>query len=142
MAIFGNLFGTRKQYPPLEPTDPLAQHLNGIRQPLENFANQVKDSLEVVPADKTTYIFVGKPPKQFGIVWVQNGEIHNLKSLADQKGLSAVKLAKTSEELANAYRRSEKDSRYSAKIGDCSLVVAASKTLSQDVDRIIQTVSS
>lgn len=141
MGIFDKIFGTSKSFAPLEPNDPLAKHLDGIRQPLEDLANLAKDSLEVVPSGKATYVFIGKPPKQFGIAWVQEGKVYNLKSLADQKGLSASTLEKTSDELAKAYKRSEKDVRYSAKVGDCSLVVAASETLGQDVDRIIQAVT-
>ncbi len=142
MGIFDKLFGARKVYSPLEPTNPINKYLDRIREPLKDLADVTKDSLEVVPAGETTYVFIGKPPKQFGVAWVQNGEVYNLKSLAVKKGLSATKLKKASNELSKAYIRSEKDTRYSTKIDDCSFVVASSKTLGQDIDHIIQTVSS
>ena len=106
---------------------------------MEELASKAKDSLEVVTAENATYVFIGKPPKQFGIAWVQDGKIYNLKSLADEKGLSPVKLQKTSEELSKAYKRSEKDARYSTQIGGCSVTVAASETLGKEVDHIIHT---
>ena len=141
MGIFDNFFSTRKVHSPLEATDPLAKHLDKIREPLENLANTTKDQLEVVPANKATYVFIGKPPKQFGIAWVQDGKVYNLKKIADTKGLSTSKLEKTSTELSKAYKRSQEDTRYSTKIGSCSCLVTPSETLGQDVDRIIQAIS-
>lgn len=141
MGIFDKFFGARKVFSPLEPNDPLAKHLDGIKKPLEELASLANDSLEVVPAGKATYVFIGNPPKQFGIAWVRDGKVFNLKSLADEKGLSATTLRKTSDNLSNAYKRSENETRYSATVGDCALVVTASEALAQDVDRIIQTVS-
>ncbi len=142
MGIFDKIFGTGKTYAPLEPTHPIAKQLDNVRQPLKDLAGSIKDSLEVVPADHATYVFIGKPPKQFGIAWVQNGKLFNLKSLADEKGLSNTKLQSTTKELTKAYERSEKDERFSTKIDECSFVVASSQTLAKDVDRIIQTVST
>ncbi|MFH2057687.1 MAG: hypothetical protein ABIJ59_02160 [Pseudomonadota bacterium] len=142
MGIFDKLFGGKKEYSPLDPNDPIFEQLNGIRQPLEDLANQTKDSLEVVTADKSTYVFIGNPPKQFGIAWVQDGKVYNLKTLAAKEGLSPIKLQKTSEKLSEAYKRSEKDARYSTQIGGCSLTVAASETLGKEVDHIIHTASA
>lgn len=142
MGFLNKIFGSSKSYAPLEPTNPLAEQLDNIREPLEELANQVKDSLEVVPAEKATYVFIGKPPKQFGMAWVQDGQVFNLKKLADTKGLPASKLEQTSNELSNAYKRSKEDARYATKVGNCSCLVTESETLAQDVDQIIQTVST
>jgi hypothetical protein len=37
----------------------------------EKLAGETKDPLEVVPAEDSVYIFVGKPPKKFGIAWIE-----------------------------------------------------------------------
>ncbi len=142
MGIFDKFFGTQKKYSPLEQTNPLAKYLDNIRAPLEDLANQAKDSLEVVPAGDATYVFIGKPPNQFGIAWVLGGEIFNLKKLADQKNLSASKIAKTSNELSKAYKKSKEAIRYSTKVGPCSCIVTSSETLGEDVDNIIRSVST
>ncbi len=142
MGIFDRFFGAKKTYSPLEQTNPLAKHLDTIREPLEDLANQANDALEIVPAGDTTYVFIGKPPNQFGIAWMQDGEVFNLKKLADQKKLSASKIAKTSSELSKAYKRSKEDIRYSAKVGPCSCLVTSSETLGKDVDTIIRSVST
>ncbi len=142
MGIFDKFFGSRKAYIPLEPNHPLAKHIDNIRQPLEDLANQAKDTLEVIPAGTATYVFIGKPPKQFGVAWVENGKLFNLKKLADQKGLTTSTLEKTSGELSKAYKRSQEDKRYSTKLGSCSCLISSSETLGQDVDSIIQSVSA
>lgn len=142
MGIFDKFFGAQKKYSPLEQTNPLAKHLDDIRAPLENLANQTKDSLEVVPAGDATYVFIGKPPNQFGIAWVLDGKVFNLKKLADEKKLSASKIAKASNELSKAYKRNKEAKRYSTKVGPCSCVVTSSETLGEDVDKIIRSVSA
>ncbi|MCP3874710.1 MAG: hypothetical protein GY699_16350 [Desulfobacteraceae bacterium] len=142
MGIFDKIFGSSKTYAPLEPTHPIAKKLDDVRQPLKDLAGTIKDSLEIVPADSATYVFIGKPPKQFGVAWVQKGEVFNLKSLVNEKGLSNTKLKDATKELTIAYERSQNEERFLTKIDDYSFVVAASQTLAQDVDRIIQTVSN
>lgn len=142
MGIFDLFFGSSKSYTPLEPTNPLSKKLDDIREPLEELASQAKDSLEVVPADQATYVFIGKPPKQFGIAWVKDGKVFNLKRLADQKGLSPSKLEKTSINLSKAYKHSMEDTRYSTKVGQCKCLITESQKLGQDIDQIIKTVST
>ncbi len=129
MGIFDKLFGAQKAHTPLEPGNPLAAHLDGIREPLEGLAQQAKDSLEVVPSENATYVFIGKPPKQFGIAWVQDGEVYNLKKLADQKGLAPATLQKTSSELSKAYQRSKEDERFATTVCSYPCLVTSSKTL-------------
>lgn len=142
MGIFDNFFGAQKKYSPLEQTNPLAKYLDNIRAPLEDLANEAKDSLEVVPAGDAAYVFIGKPPNQFGIAWVLDGEVFNLKKLADQKQLSASKITKTSKELSKAYKRCKKAIRYSTKVGNCSCIITSSEKLGEDVDNIIRSVST
>ena len=142
MGIFDLFFGSGKSHSPLEPDNPLSKQLDDIRGPLEDLADQAKDSLEVVPADKATYVFIGKPPRQFGIAWVKDGKVFNLKSLADEKGISPTELQKTSSDLSKAYSHSMEDTRYSTKVGQCKCLIAESRKLGKDVDRIIRTVSS
>lgn len=141
MGFFDKIFGSGQRHSPLDPDNPLSKHLDDIRGPLEDLAGQVKDSLEVVPSDKATYVFIGKPPKQFGIAWVQDGKVFNLKTIADQKGLPASAIEKTSNELSKAYKLSKEDTRYETRVGECSCLVTSSEKLGHDVDNIIRTVS-
>ncbi len=89
MGILGKFFGGKHDYPSLDSSTPAAKQLESVRLPLEKLATETKDPLEVVPAEDSVYIFLGKPPKKFGIAWIEDGDkIINFKSLVDEKGLS------------------------------------------------------
>ncbi len=137
MAFFGKLFGTQKSYPPLEPDNQNYARLQEFRRPLETLADEVNDQLEVLPGDKAAYVFIGKPPKKFGIAWIRNGEVFNFKKVAEKQAVTPVQLQKASEHLRSAYERSQSDTRYSTQLGDRTLVVADSKKLKGEVSRII-----
>ena len=81
MSILGKFLGGKQNYPLLDSSTPAARQLESVRPPLEKLADETKDPLEVVPAEDSVYIFVGKPPKKFGIAWIEDGEkIVNFKS--------------------------------------------------------------
>ena len=142
MAILGKLFGTKKDYTPLDPSHPLSNNLDNLRQPLEALSLEVNDQLEVVPSKDSAIVFIGKPPKKFGIAWVQDGEVHNIKTVAEEKAIAPEKLQKVSEELRQAYVRSKSDARYAATLGDRTLVVADSEALEEEVRGIIETLDT
>ena len=73
MGILGQFFGGKLNYPPLDSSAPAAKQLESVRPPLEKLAAETNDPLEIVPAEDSVYIFVGKPPKKFGIAWMKRG---------------------------------------------------------------------
>jgi hypothetical protein len=86
MGILGKLFSGKQDYPSLDSSDPAAMQLESVRPPLEKLAAETNDPLEVVPAEDSVYVFIGKPPKKFGIAWIEDGDkIVNFKSLVDEK---------------------------------------------------------
>ena len=100
MGILEKFFSGKHDYPSLDSSAPAAKQLEAVRPPLEKLADETKDPLEVVPAEDSVYVFIGKPPKKFGIAWIEDGEkIVNFKSLVDEKGLSPTRLENLSEEL-------------------------------------------
>ncbi|MGW8271804.1 MAG: hypothetical protein ACWGN7_00295 [Thermodesulfovibrionales bacterium] len=142
MGFFDKLTGGGKDYPPLDASNSAARSIASFREQLEDFARQVSDQLEVVPADGTMYVFIGKPPKKFGIVWIQGGKIHNFKSLATEKNLPATTFQILSDKLREAYEKSGEVTKYSTSIGGRKVIVNPSETLSKDVHDIIQEVSA
>ena len=81
MGFMDKLFGSSKEYPPLNEDNPAAQRLEALRQPVEKLISEIKDPLEVIPGDETAFFFIGKPPKKFGVAWVgQDGKVINFKS--------------------------------------------------------------
>ena len=144
MGILGKIFGGKHDYPSLDPSVPAAKHLESVRPPLEKLAEETNDPLEIVPAEDSVYIFVGKPPKKFGIAWIEDGDkIVNFKSLVDEKGLSPTSLNHLSEELRKAYIAHQDKPRYVTKISDREVVVIPSTSLLNNLKGVVeQTVGS
>ena len=139
MAILGKIFGGKPDYPPLESSTPAAKQLETVRSPLEKLANETNDPLEVVPAEDSAYIFLGKPPKKFGIAWIEGGDkIVNLKSLVDEKGISPDNLNHLSEELRKAYIAYQNKPRYVTKISDREVVVIPSTSLLNNLKNVVE----
>ena len=110
-----------------------------MRPPLEKLANETREPLEVVPAEDSVYVFVGKPPKKFGIAWIEDGDkIVNFKSLVDEKGLSPTSLNHLSEELRKAYIAHQDKPRYVTKISDREVVVIPSTSLMNNLKGVVE----
>ncbi len=137
MGLLGKLFGGEPERPPLDPASPVVSRLEKDRAALEGLARKTQDKLEVVPGDKGLWVFVGKPPSTFGLVWFQDGKEGNLKLLMKEKGLSAAKVQIVSDHLRDAYVRHKDAPRYAWKIGDRPVVVTPSPQLEADVVGII-----
>ena len=139
MGIFGKIFGGKHDYPSLDSSIPAAKHLESVRPPLEKLAEETKDPLEIVPAEDSVYIFVGKPPKKFGIAWIEDGDkIVNFKSLVDEKGLSPTSLTHLSEELRKAYIAHQDKPRYVTRISDREVVVIPSTSLLNNLKGVVE----
>jgi hypothetical protein len=139
MGFLRKLFGEKQDYPPLDSSAPAATQLESVRTPLEKLTEETNDPLEVVPGEDTAYVFVGKPPKKFGIAWIEDGnKIVNLKSLVDEKGLSPTSIQRISEELKSTYTEHQHKPRYRMRIGDRDVVVTPSESLLNDLKGVVQ----
>jgi hypothetical protein len=139
MGILEKFFGGKQDYPPLDQSTTAAKQLESVRSPLEKLAGEISDPLEVVPADDSVYIFVGKPPKKFGVAWIEEGDkIVNFKSLIDEKGLSPTSLHRLSEQLKSVYVGHQDKPRYSTKVNNRDVVVIPSKSLLNDLKGVLE----
>ena len=139
MGIFGKLFGDKHDYPSLDSSAPAAKQLESVRPPLEKLAGETNDPLEVVPAEDSVYIFLGKPPKKFGVAWIEDGDkIVNFKSLVDEKGLSQTSLNHLSEELRKVYIAHQDKPRYVTRLSDREVVVIPSTSLLNNLKGVVE----
>ena len=139
MGIFGKLFGDKQDYPSLDSSAPAAKQLESVRPPLEKLAGETNDPLEVVPAEDSVYIFLGKPPKKFGVAWIEDGDkIVNFKSLVDEKGLSQTSLNHLSEELRKVYIAHQDKPRYVTRLSDREVVVIPSTSLLNNLKGVVE----
>jgi hypothetical protein len=138
MGLLGKLFGGEPDRPPLDPTSPVASRLEKSKADLEELARKTQDKLEVVPGEKGLWVFVGKPPGAFGLVWFQDGKEGNLKLMMKEKGLTAAKVQTLSDHLRDAYVRHKDEPRFGWSLGGRQVIVTPSPRLEQEVVGIIQ----
>jgi hypothetical protein len=136
MGILETLFGGKK-YPELDKESPEARKLDDMKDSLVKLTEKVNDPMEIVPDDGSAYVFIGKPPKNFGMAWIKDGRVHNFKTLSEEKDLPQNEMLKLVDELARAYRRSDETQKYSATIGGKTVTVTPSPDLAGRVKKII-----
>lgn len=81
MGFLGKLFGLEKKYPNIASDTNAAKKMELFKDPLEELSKKVTDTMEVVPGDENAYVFIGKPPKSFGMAWIERGKVCNFKPL-------------------------------------------------------------
>ena len=140
MSLFGSLFSSKPDYPAIDPSSTAAARIAQVKPQLGELAGRVKDPLEVVPAEQAAYVFIGKPPKRFGLAWIHDGEIYGLNTLVEEHGLKPLEVEKVVEQLREAYARNADVSRFCATVKDREVVVTPSAKLEQEVHEIIDKV--
>jgi len=141
MGLFGKLFAQEKEYPSLDSSSQAAKKLDEVLEHLEPLAKTISDPIEVVPVEKAAYVFIGKPPKQFGVAWVEDGKMNNFKKVVEEKGIPLTRFQLLSDKLRQAYERSETASRFSATIANRKIIVTPSDSLGREVGEIIREVA-
>ena len=138
MGMFDKLFGGTKDYPPLPSDNDAMARLEELKEPLEELAGKVRDHLEVVPAEHEAYVYLGRPPKRFGIAWIHDGKLDGLKELVDENHLSQAQAQKLVGALGTAYEHASDAPRYSAELAGKKVVVIPSRELGQEVHEIME----
>ena len=137
MGLLDKFFGGKVDYPPLPAGNEALAQLDEMKAPLEELAHKVHDHLEVVPAEHEAFVFLGKPPKNFGIAWIHDGKVTGLKEFAEEHHLTQVEVGKMIVRLGEAYQHASETPRYSAEFGGKQMVVIPSKLLENDMHQIM-----
>jgi len=140
MSLFGNLFSSKPDYPAIDPSSAAASRIAEVKAQLGELAGQVKDPLEIVPAKHAAYVFIGKPPKRFGLAWIHDGKISGLNTLVEEHGLKPLEVEKVLDQLRDAYERNADVSRFCTTVSDRDVVVTPSTRLENEVHEIIDKV--
>jgi hypothetical protein len=138
MGMFDKWFGGKEDYPPLPADNDAMAQLREMKEPLEELAAKVRDHLEVVPAEHEAYVYLGHPPKRFGIAWIHDGKLDGLKELVDGNHLSQAQAQKMIGALGTAYEHASDAPRYSTELAGKKVVVIPSRELGQEVHEIIE----
>lgn len=137
MGMLDKWFGGKKDYPPLPADNEARARLDMVKGQLEELANRVSDDLEVVPGEHEAFVFLGKPPKHFGMAWIQDGKVKGLKELVEENKLSQAAVGKMVGKLGEAYQQASDAPRFSAQVAGRQAIVIPSKGLEQQVRQII-----
>jgi hypothetical protein len=136
--MLDKLFGGKNDYPPLPADNDALAKLDRVKPQLEELANRVNDHLEVVPGEQEAYVYLGKPPKRFGIAWLHDGKVDGLNELVDEHNLSQVQVQKLIGALSAAYEHASDAPRYSTEIAGKQVTVIPSGGLGKEVHQIIE----
>ena len=138
MGLFENLFsGRTPDYPPLEDDSLAGKKVAEIEHELQELVHKVSDRLEVIPSDHAAYVFIGKPPKKFGLAWIHEGKVSGLNTLIEEHGVTPAEIEKVLEALREAYQKHQDAEHYTATIDERNVVVTASESLEREVHSII-----
>ncbi len=130
-------FSKKLNYPELDSDNPAADQIHEFDGPLQELMGQVSDTLEVVPADDHAYVFIGKPPKKFGVAMIEDGSVQSFIAAAKEKGLDQAKIQMLNEQLRDAYMHSMDAQRYKTSVAGKDVVVTPSLQLDQEVKQIM-----
>lgn len=142
MGFFNKMFSGQRDHTQLDATSPAGQRLAEMSSELEELTRQVKDRLEVVPGTQRSWVFIGKPPKRFGLAWIEDHQVKNLKTLVTEKGIPPERMSRIVEELREAYLHCEAEPRFDAEVAGKRLQVAPSQRLEHEVEEIIHRAES
>ena len=138
MGMLDKLFGGKNDYPPPPADDDAMTKLDGVKPQLEELANRVHDHLEVVPGEQEAYVYLGKPPKRFGIAWLHDGKVDGLNELVAEYKLSQLQVQTLIGALSAAYKHASDAPRYSTEVAGKQVTVIPSRGLGKEVHQIIE----
>jgi len=137
MGLLGKFFSSKPDFPAIDPSSTAAMRVAKVGRELHDLAGQVRDALEIVPAEKAAYVFIGKPPSTFGLAWIHDGKVSGLNTLVEEHGLKPSEVGDVVDQLRAAYERNMDVNRYTASVQDVDVVVTPSGKLEKEVHEII-----
>jgi hypothetical protein len=138
MGMLDKLLGGKNDYPPLPADDESQAKLAEVKPQLEQLANKVHDHLEIVPGEHEAYVYLGKPPKRFGIAWLHDGKVDSLNELVEQHKLSQSQVQALVVSLGHAYEHASDAPRYSTEVAGKKVTVIPSAGLGKEVHQIFE----
>lgn len=135
MGLLGDMFGPK--HPALDPSSDAAKRIADHGQALETFASSANDRMEAIPGDGPVYVFVGKPPKAFGLVWFDDAGRHDVRSMMERMAMTREAASQLVQELPAIYTRYADVERFSHKIGSKNVIVTPSQAFHAELHEAV-----
>jgi len=137
MGFLDRLFGgSAPQHPPVEPGTPLAARLDTFSGELEQLVGNVRDAIEAVPERDALFVFVGHPPKGFGVVrYGADGEANLIQVMREAK-LPPMRVQEVSDQARRAYVAHQEAPRFALQVGKRAITVIDSEPLGAKLDEV------
>lgn len=125
-------------YPEIDNSVPEYNTVQSYKKHLKKFVETVTSDMEVLPFDDKLFVFIGNPPRNFGLAWIKNTYVYNLKGVVKEKGLSPSKFQKISDDLRDAYERHMGSlNKYSLPLPNTQVVISSSRALGEEISPIV-----
>ena len=136
MGVLDSLFGPK--YATLPDDNPAALHLVEAGEPLESFVAKSNDKTEIIVGDGPPYIFVGKPPKAFGVVWFEDGERQDVRSLVEKGILTIQSAGQLARDFGTIYAAGSADERFVYRFAERMVTVTPSAELHSELQQAVE----
>lgn len=135
MGLFDGMFGPK--HPDLDPQSSAASQITDQGQVFEAFVSSANDRMEAIPGDGCLYVFVGKPPKAFGLVWFDADGRHDVRSMMESKAMTRDAASQLVQDLPAMYARYADEERFAHKVGSKSIVVTPSAAFHAELQQAV-----
>jgi len=135
MGLFGGMFGPK--HPELDPQSGATRQIADQGQTFASFVSSANDRMEAVPGDGSLFVFVGKPPKAFGLVWFDGEGRHDVRSMMENKAMTRDSASQLVHDLPTIYARYSAEERFVHKVGSKSVIVTPSAAFHADLQRAV-----
>jgi len=132
-------FSKKIDYPELAPDNPAAKQIHAIEGALKELMGQISDPMEVVPAEGCAFVFIGKPPKRFGMA-ILDDKVHSFAATAREKGLAPTEVQQINDKLRDAYLHCQDAPRFKTQVNGKEVVVTPDAQLEQEVREIMSVI--
>ncbi len=132
-------FSKKVNYPELAEDTQAAAQIQAIEGSLKDLIDQISDPLEIVPTEGRAFVFIGKPPKRFGMAMLDE-TVHSLGASAREHGIDQGQLQQINDRLREAYLRCQDSPRYKTSIEGKDVVITPNPQLAQEVIKITRNI--
>jgi hypothetical protein len=103
----------------------------------QSFVKGAIDKMEVVPGAGAIYVYVGNPPKAFGLVWFENGERFDVRSLLGTGALAPESAAMLTRQIRAVYESHDAADRFGYEASSHKVTVTHSDEMYRELRKTI-----